>query len=240
MRRRFPGLKSFDGDFAMKMMRISFFAFLAMVLATPMLLAQDLSKYRQFTIGMSLPKVLERTEQKMAEVKVIHRRPALIQEVTWWPPNLPGTSFHSDTAREILFSFSNGELYMISVTYDQSALEGLTAEDIVQSISVKYGVQGKPTTEMSVATNDLQNAREKIIARWEDSQYSLSLHRSIFSSDYVLVISSLRLNATANEAIAKALTLEEQEGPQREAERQQKEADDLAAARLKNQKTFRP
>ncbi|HEY6263664.1 MAG TPA: hypothetical protein VIW93_02575 [Candidatus Acidoferrum sp.] len=77
-------------------------------------------------------------------------------------------------------------------------------------------------------------------ARWEDSQYSLSLHRSVFSSDFVLVISSLRLNAEANEAIAKAGKVEEQEGPQKEIERQQKEAADLAAARLKNQKTFRP
>jgi hypothetical protein len=225
---------------AMKTMRISLFSFLILLLASPMLLAQDLSKYRQFAIGMSLPRVLERTDQKMADVKMIHRSPALIQEVTWWPPNLPGTSFHSDTAREILFSFSNGELYMISVTYDRGALEGLTPGDIVQSISAKYGGPAKPTTEMSVATNDLQNAREKIVARWEDSQYSLSLHRSILSSDFVLVISSLRLNAEANEAIAKAAKLEEQEGPQREAARQQKEADDLAAARLKNRKTFRP
>jgi hypothetical protein len=224
----------------MKSMRISAFTFLALLLAAPALLAQDLSKYRQFAIGMSLPKVLERTEQKMADVKVVHQSPALIQEVTWWPPNVPGTSFHSDSAREILFSFSNGELYMISVTYDQGALEGLTSEDIVQSISAKYGPPAKPTTEMSVATNDLQNAREKIIARWEDSQYSLSLHRSVFSSDFVLVISSLRLNAEANEAIAKAAKLEEQEGPQKELERQQKEAADLAVARLKNQKTFRP
>jgi hypothetical protein len=224
----------------MKTIRISAFTFLVLLLAAPAILAQDLSKYRQFAIGMSLPKVLERTEQKMADVKVVHQSPALIQEVTWWPPNLPGTSFHSDSAREILFSFSNGELYMISVTYDQGALEGLTPEDIVQSISAKYGAPAKPTTEMSVATNDLQNAREKIIARWEDSQYSLSLHRSVFSSDFVLVISSLRLNADANEAIAKAAKLEEQEGPQKEIERQQKEAADLAAARLKNQKTFRP
>jgi hypothetical protein len=224
----------------MKTIRISLFSVLALLLAAPMLLAQDLSKYRQFTIGMSLPKVLEHTDQKTADVKIIHESPVLIQEVAWWPPNLPGTSFRSDTAREILFSFSNGELYMISVTYDQSALEGLTPEDIVQSISAKYGAPSKPTTDMSVATNDLQNAREKIIARWEDSRYSLSLHRSIFSSDYVLVIISLRLNAEAIEAIAKGVELEKQASPQKEAERQQKEAEDLAAARLKNQKAFRP
>jgi hypothetical protein len=41
--------------------------------------------------------------------------------------------------REILFSFYNGELYKISATYERSAIEGLTAEDLAQSISEKYG-----------------------------------------------------------------------------------------------------
>jgi len=34
--------------------------------------------------------------------------------------------------------------------------------------------------------------------------------------------------------------LEEQEGPNREAERQKKQTDDLEVARQKNRKTFRP
>jgi hypothetical protein len=50
----------------------------------------------------------------------------------------------------------------------------------------------------------------------------------------------MRLNAEADEAIAKAVKLEEQAGPQREADRQKKEADDLEAARQKNRKIFRP
>jgi hypothetical protein len=68
----------------------------------------------------------------MADVKVIHRHPVL-QEVTWWPPKLPGTSFRSDTVEQILFSFYNAELYKISVTYDRTSTEGLTAEDMVKS-----------------------------------------------------------------------------------------------------------
>jgi len=123
----------------MKTMRSSILCFVVLLLAGPLLRAQDLSKYRHFTIGMSMTRVLERTGQKMADVKLIHGRPALVQELNWWPPNLPGISYQSDTVEQILFSFYNGELYKISVTYDRSSTEGLTEEDMVKSISAKYG-----------------------------------------------------------------------------------------------------
>src|SRR2546430_7455276 len=70
-----------------------------------------------------LTTLLERTGQKMADVKMIHGRPALIQELTWWPQNIPGTSLRSDSVQQILFSFYNGELYKISVNYDPSSTE---------------------------------------------------------------------------------------------------------------------
>jgi hypothetical protein len=232
--------KSFVGDMKMKTIRSSILCLVVLLLSTPLLCAQDLSKYRHFTLGMGLTRVLERTDQKMADVKMTHQHPALIQELTWWPPNLPGTSFQSDTVQQILFSFYNGELYKISVTYDQGAVAGLTAEDMVQSISAKYGPPAISTAEINISTNERQDSEEKVIALWEDSQYSLSLHRSSFSNDFELVFYSTRLNAEADEAIAKAVKLEEQAGPQREAVRQKKEADDLEAARQKNRKIFRP
>ncbi len=108
----------------MKTMRSSILCFVVLLLTAPLLRAQDLSKYRHFTLGMSLTRVLERTGQKMADVKLIHGRPALVQEVSWWPPNLPGTSFQSDTVEQILFSFYNGELYKISVTLQASQCRG--------------------------------------------------------------------------------------------------------------------
>src|SRR2546425_580771 len=126
----------------MKTMRSSILCFVVLLFAAPLLRAQDLSKYRHFTLGMSLTKVLERTEQRVADVKVVHGRPALMRELTWWPPNLPGISHQSDTVEQILFSFYNGELYKISVTYDRTSTEGLTEEDMMKSISAKYG----PTT----------------------------------------------------------------------------------------------
>jgi len=224
----------------MKKMHILILCFVASLLTAPLLRAQDLSKYRHFSLGMSLTRVLERTDQKMADVKVIQGRPALVQEVNWWPPNVPGTSFQSDAVEQILFSFHNGELYKISVTYDQTSTEGLTAEDMAKSIAEKYGPATNVVLEIDSAKNDRYDATQRPVASWEDAQYSFNLVRSSFTDRLGLIIYSKRVNAEAELAIAEAVKLEEQEGPKREAERQKKQTDDLEVARQKNRKIFRP
>jgi hypothetical protein len=223
----------------MKTMRGSILCFVVLLLAAPLLRAQDLSKYRQFTLGMSFTRVLERTDQKMADVKVIHGRPALLQELTWWPPNVPGTSLRSGI-KEILFSFYNGGLYKISVTYDSRSTEGLTEQDMVKSISAKYGPATIVAPEIDSTTNAGYETNQKPVASWEDEQYSVNLVRSSFSDVLGLVVFSKQANAQAELASAEAVKLDEQEGPKREAERQKKQTDDLEAARQKNQKSFRP
>jgi hypothetical protein len=224
----------------MKTIRVSIVCLAALLLAAPMLRAQDLSKYRTFSVGTSVVTVLKHTDQKLTDVNVIHGRPALIQELTWWPPNLPGTSFRSDTVEQILFSFYNAELYKISVTYHRASTEGLTAEDMVKSISAKYGPATSVVPEVDSTTNDHCEVRQKTVASWEDAQYSINLVRSSLTNGLELVIYSKRVNAEAEVAIANALKSEEEAGPQREAERQKEVTNDLEVMRQQNQKSFRP
>jgi hypothetical protein len=224
----------------MKAMRSSILCLAFLLFTAPLLRGQDLSKYRHFTFGMSLSRVLERTDQKMADVRVIHGRPALVQELNWWPPNLPGTSFRSDTVEQILFSFYNAELYKIFVTYDRTSTEGLTAEDMVKSISANYGPATSVKPEVDSATNERYDTNQKPVATWEDSRYSFNLVRSSSSGSFELVIYSKRLKAEAEVALAEAVKLEKQEEPQREAERLKKQTGDLEATRQKNQKSFHP
>jgi hypothetical protein len=224
----------------MKTINTSIFCLFAFLLTAPSLNAQDLAKYRHFTLGMSLTKVLERTEKKMADIKMIHTRPALIQELTWWPPNIPGASYRPDIVEQVLFSLYNGELYKISVTYDRTSTEGLAAEDMIKSISNKYGPPTNIALEIDSATNDRYDVKQKLVASWEDSQYSFNLVRSSFSDILGLVIYSKRVSAEAEIAIAEAMKLDEQEGPKREAKRLKKGAGDLEVTRQTNQKGFRP
>ena len=224
----------------MKTIRSSFFCLAALLVMAPIPRAQDLSKYRGFSLGTSMAGVLKQSDQKLADVKTIHGRPMLIQELTWWPSRSPGAASRPDSVDQILFSFSNGELYKISVTYDRSSTEGLTAPDMVKSISAKYGPATSVESEIDPVMNALYKITQNSVASWQDSQYSVDLVRTPLNNHFGLVIYSKRVNAEAEVASAEAVKLEEQEGPKREAERQKKEAEDLEALRQKNQKTFRP
>jgi hypothetical protein len=235
----FPVLKIL-WEAKMKAIRNSVLCFVVLLLSTPLLAAQDLSKYRQFALGTSLPKVLEHTQQKMTHVKVVHVRPVLVQELNWWPPSFHGASYQSDTVEQILFSFYNGELYKISVIYDQTSTEGLTAADMMKSISAKYGPPTNVVLELDSAKIDRYDVKQTAVASWEDKQYSFNLVRSSFTDHLGLIIYSKRVNAEAELATAEAVKLEEQEGPQREADRLKKQTDDLEVARQKNRKIFRP
>lgn len=224
----------------MKTIRSSILCFSALLLMAPMLRAQDFSNYRGFSLGTSVATVLKLSDQKLADVKTIHGRPMLIQELTWWPPSTPGRSSQPDSVEQILFSFSNGNLYKISVTYDRSSTEGLTAQDMVKSISAKYGPATSVESEIDPAMNALYNMKQGSLASWEDSQCSFNLVRTSFSDRFGLVIYSKGVNAEADHASAEAVKLEEQERPQKEANQRKKDVDDLEVTREKNQKSFRP
>src|SRR5260370_35897524 len=105
------------------------FCLISLLFTVATVYAQDFSKYRSFSLGTSLPTVLRNAGQKMADVKVIQSRPALIQEVTWWPPN-SSLAGQSDAVREIVLSLYNGELYKMAMPYERSTTKGLTAPDM--------------------------------------------------------------------------------------------------------------
>jgi len=86
----------------------------ALFFTAAMLRAQDYSAISRLSLGATLTNVLKQTEQKLADVNVTHDGPALFQEITWWPSNVPGASYKSDSVERILFSFHNGTLYKMS------------------------------------------------------------------------------------------------------------------------------
>jgi len=224
----------------MKAILSLFLGFFSLLAVAPPLLAQDLSKYREFALGTSLTTVLKLTHQRLTEVNQTPGVSPILQELTWWPPSASGGPYRSDSVEQILFSFYGGALYKITVTYDQSSTEGLTAEDMMKSITEKYGPPTIVFQEVGATGNNNYATREKPVANWEDDQRSLNLVRSAFSNRFGIVIYTKRVNAEAELAIKDGAIHERQEGPMREAARQKKQTDDLEMARQKNQKTFRP
>src|SRR5882762_618898 len=224
----------------MEMMRSVGISLVMILLSAPLVRGQDLSKYRDFPFGMSVADLSQQVDLRPLQTKLIQKHPLAIQELACWPRESSGSSLQADSVWQIFFSFYNGQLFRILVTYDQDATHGLTAEDMVQAISTKYGPATRPAGEISFPTNELYRSTEKIIARWEDSQYSINLVRSRFLNSFGLAMFSKRLDGEAEAAIAEAVELERQKAPQTEVARMKKEADNLEAARQKNRKMFRP
>jgi hypothetical protein len=214
---------------------------LAMIaLCNPLIHGQDLSKYRNFSFGMDASSVLKLAEEKPADLITIHEQPALIQELTWYPPVPFASPRRSESVQKVLLSFYNGEMYKMAVTYDSDAVKGLTNEDMMRILSAKYGTATRPAAEVNVPPDDSNGPTETVIARWEDPQYSLSLFRSSMLDTFEVVSFAKRLNAQAATAIAESVKLERQEAPQREAARVKQEAVELEADRQKNIKALRP
>jgi len=203
----------------------------------------DMSRYREFQFGMNLPAIVKQTGMKASDARVIHQRPAVIQELEW-QPQLSPTSSQADPVRTIFFSFYNGELFRIVVNYDRYKTGGLSTEDVVEAMSARYGTATRPAAEITFSSSQVYNDSEVVIARWEDSQYSFNLFRSSYQPTFGMVGFSKRLDALARAAIVEAIRLDEQEAPQREIDRQQKQDEDnraeQAKARLTNKPNFRP
>jgi hypothetical protein len=218
-------------------------ALLCGVLGTSMLSGGDFSSYREFQFGMNLPVAAKQAGTKSTEARLVHLRPALIQEMQWQlRPSVLTDPGKADPVKEALLCFLNGELFRIVVTYDRYKVEGMTAEDMIEAISATYGIATKPTAEIAYHSNYGEVAT--VLARWEDSEYSYNLVRTGDQSSFAMVLYSKRLDALAQAAIVEAVRLDAQEAPQREIEKQKKREEEerlvFEKARSVNKPNFRP
>ena len=216
---------------------------LCAILWTSSLWAADFSSYRDFQLGSSLAAAAEQAGVKPSEVKLVHQRPALIQELDW----RPGAPYQSvvdqaDPVRESLLRFYNGELFQIVTTYDRQNVEGMTEADMVEAVSRTYGTATKPAIEIPYRSNYGETA--SVIARWEDPEHSCSLVRTGDRTSYALILSVKRLDALAQAAIVEARRLDALEAPQRAIDRQKEQEAKrrlaLDEARAVNLPNFRP
>jgi hypothetical protein len=213
--------------------------------SAPLTYTKDLSRYREFQFGMNLVAVAKQADLNPSKARVVHQRPALIQELEWRPQRALDASSEVEPVKEVLFSFYNGELFRMLVNYDQYKTEGLTDQDMVEAISAKYGVATRPTAKIILFSSfHIYNDSEKVIARWEDTRYSFNLFRSSYQPTFGLLVFSKQLDRSAVAAIAEAMRLDELEAPQREIERQRKQEEESRAAQEKarpaNKAAFRP
>lgn len=209
--------------------------------------AQDLSRYREVAFGSSVSSVVAITGSSVAAVKVIHQRPALIQELAWRPQYSVGRPVgRSEAAREVTFRFYDDGLFSIIVVYDARLVEGLTNADIIAAVSAVYG----PATLTAAASQPPVPAPAgsingtTAIARWQSTDYEFTLMREVYPETFRLLGVSKQLGTAARAAEIEATRLDQQEAPRRLAEQAVADAERKRAAedktRTTNKGEFRP
>jgi hypothetical protein len=212
-------------------------------ISSSVLSAPDLSRYREFRLGMSLLAVAQQAGIT-PEARVLHHPPELIQELVWHRPRSLGSSSRGESARKVLFSFYDGLLFRIAVNYEWDRTEGLTVDDMVEALSVTYGPALLLAADTIPSLSRVDTDGDRIVARWDDPEHSLTLVRPLYASTFGLVLVSKRLEALVHAASVEPIRRDEQGAPRRAIERKQKqEAEDHARqekVRLVNKAAFRP
>jgi hypothetical protein len=68
----------------MNMIRKSIISIGLVLLATPVISGQDLSRYRKFVLGTSLAAISKQVGKDEGQAALISQNPALIQQMTYW------------------------------------------------------------------------------------------------------------------------------------------------------------
>jgi len=206
--------------------------------------AQELSRYRAYVLESSVDAVATTIGARATEARTLHERPEKIQELQWRAPYETPGSASADPVRDVAFRFVNDALYQVLVTYDRDRTAGLTNDDIIQSLSVSYGM---PMLKSTIVRAELPSAvldDAIVLAQWSDAATSLTLVRDTYTPDFQLILISKALSARARGAIREAGRLDALEAPQREIERRKQEIAEASAtrdkARATNKAAFRP
>lgn len=187
--------------------------------------AQELSRYRNYLLLSSPEAVHAVGGGRPLDTRVVHVRPAKIEEMQWRAPYALADAA-ADPVREIVFSFYDDQLYQLVVHYDRDKTDGLTNRDIVDSLAATYGVPHSAAgLRGSAPINWLA------LARWDDADSSLVLLRDAYSPVFQLVMTAKSLAARARTAAAESKRLDAVEAPRLALERRQKDAAEASAAR---------
>src|SRR2546425_1453828 len=110
----------------------------------PLVIAEDLARYRDFQFGMSLESVVKQLHLKSAEARTIHQRPAVIQTLQWDQFRYSELPVKADSLRNVRFDFYGGGPFKIGVTYDPFGGRGAATDQIIQARSSVGGSSPKP------------------------------------------------------------------------------------------------
>ena len=214
---------------------------LVLVFSSQRVSAQDILGYRTYALDSSVDAVVAASASRASDIKVLHERPALIQELEWRAPYAHSATELADPVRTITFMFCDDALYQVLVSYDRNRTDGLSNGDIIGSLTAVYGapVPGTARNRPLDAPADAV-----VLAQWDRAGSSLTLLRGMYSAEFQLMLTAKASGTRARGAIRESARLDTADAPRREREQRKQEAADAAAAldkvRATNKAAFRP
>ena len=205
--------------------------------------AAEFSRYREFDLGSSVAAVTAVTRTNARDLKTIHSRPALLQDVVWQPRYMAGVPVADRNSIDgIAFNFVDDRLFRMTVTYDRARTAGLTNVDMIAALTDVYGPATNPSPQPRASADAAGSVT--VIAEWQQADTHVALRRSQYNETFSLVLTSLPLEAVARKARTTALMLDASEAPAREAalakKRAEEQRDTEEQARTANKKVFKP
>ena len=214
---------------------------LVLVLSSQLGSAQDLTRYRVYVLESSLESVVAASGTRAVDAKTLHERPAKIQQLEWRAPYGSSERELADPVQGAVFTFYDGALYQVVVSYNRGRTDGLSNSDIIESLTAEYG---DPVLASARNRPPAAIIGTLVLAHWDSAGSSLTLLRSAYSAEFQLVLVSKALGTRARDAIREAGRLDTIEAPRRELEERKKQVADAADARDKvrttNKAAFRP
>ena len=201
------------------------------------------SRYRGVTLDDSVQVVVDHLKAAISDVKVVHARPTLVQQLSWRPRQfVSGASIEPDPMAEMLLTFHLGRLVRIAVIYDRNRTAGLTDADLHDALSGVYGTSMLRSTPIG-ATIALP-ADQHTVGRWSDSETLVQLWREKYPDRVRLTITAIDADLAMQQAIVDGMRLETSEAPERDLARRAAEATALRArdenVRRDNKAAFKP
>jgi hypothetical protein len=219
-------------------------ALVATAFAFPVASAESVfSSYRGITLGDSVQVVVDQLKAVPSDVKVVHARPTLVQQLSWRPRQfVSGVSIQPDPVAEMILTFHLGRLARIAVIYERDRTRGLTDADLHDALSGVYGTSMLLSTPIGTSIAlpvDLQ-----AIGRWGDSETLVLLWREAYPERVRLTITAIDADRAMQEALVDGMRLETSEAPARDVARRAAEAAALRArdenVRRDNKAAFKP
>ncbi len=151
--------------------------------------AQEPFRYREFQLGSDLASVAKLTGSASSGAKVIHARPAMMQDLEWRPRYYAGgASPVTDPVDMMLFRFYDDQLFMVVVDYDRRRTEGMSPADMIAAVSATYGpVSQVPSRRLGTPTVQY-GFPDTPLAVWGNADYSVTLLRVTYPASFRLVV----------------------------------------------------